>query len=231
MFKCQKCNKIYKREKALLKHQIKCQNKAKQVRPSLDQMWHLLLKQQKQINEQKKEIDKLNKIINKDIKTIDVVDWLNRNVKIEINYSEWIKRRILVSPQHMKLVMKSTYINAIPTILQELSLLEKKTIPIYCFNHKKKSVYIYEDKWIKCTKDHINMLYDIINIQLLNHNIEYEKTLDEKILYSKIHLENNQRLFITDTKKKDNINKKIKQELFNLFKIDLNELNKYKFYI
>ena len=54
MFQCKQCNKKYKREKSLLKHQIKCQNKSKNVRPSLDQMWHLILKQQKQLNDQKK---------------------------------------------------------------------------------------------------------------------------------------------------------------------------------
>ena len=50
MFKCQKCNKIYKREKSLLKHQIQCQSKEKNIRPSLDDMWDIILKQQKQLN-------------------------------------------------------------------------------------------------------------------------------------------------------------------------------------
>ena len=54
MFKCQTCSKVYKREKSLLKHQIKCNIKSKKTRPSLDDMWHLILKQQKQLNEQKK---------------------------------------------------------------------------------------------------------------------------------------------------------------------------------
>ena len=131
----------------------------------------------------------------------------------------------------MKYVMKNTYTNSVQFILSQLKELEKNTIPIYCFHHKKKAVYIYQDKWIKSTKEHITMIFDKINLELLNHNIQYENTLDEKTLYSQKHLENNQRLFITDLKQKDSIKKKIKLELINLLKIDLNELNKYKFYI
>ena len=231
MFQCEQCNKKYKREKSLLKHQIKCQNKSKNVRPSLDQMWHLILKQQKQLNEQKKEIDKLKNIINKDVKTINVLEWLNKNINMEINYSDWIKRRLTITPKHMKNIMKNTYINTIPNILSQFNDIDRTSVPIYCFNHVKKIVYVYENKWIKSNKEHIIMLYDEINLQLLKHSIEYDKTLDEKILYSKSHLKNNERLFITDSKKKESIKNKIKLELLNLFKIDLNELNKYKFYV
>lgn len=231
MFQCEQCNKKYKREKSLLKHQIKCQNKSKNVRPSLDQMWHLILKQQKQLNQQKKEIDKLKNIINKDVKTINVLEWLNKNINMEINYSDWIKRRLTITPKHMKNIMKNTYINTIPNILSQFNDIDRTSVPIYCFNHVKKIVYVYENKWIKSNKEHIIMLYDEINLQLLKHSIEYDKTLDEKILYSKSHLKNNERLFITDSKKKESIKNKIKLELLNLFKIDLNELNKYKFYV
>jgi len=231
MFQCEQCNKKYKREKSLLKHQIKCQNKSKNVRPSLDQMWHLILKQQKQLNEQKKEIDKLKNIINKDVKTINVLEWLNKNINMEINYSDWIKRRLTITPKHMKNIMKNTYINTIPNILSQFNDIDRTSVPIYCFNHVKKIVYVYENTWIKSNKEHITMLYDEINLQLLKHSIEYDKTLDEKILYSKSHLKNNERLFITDSKKKESIKNKIKLELLNLFKIDLNELNKYKFYV
>ena len=231
MFQCKQCNKKYKREKSLLKHQIKCQNKSKNVRPSLDQMWHLILKQQKQLNDQKKEIEKLKNIINKDVKTINVLEWLNKNISMEINYSDWIKRRLTITPKHMKNIMKNTYINTIPNILSQFNDIDRSFVPIYCFNHVKKIVYVYENKWIKSNKEHITMLYDEINLQLLKHSIEYDKTLDEKILYSKSHLKNNEKLFITDSKKKESIKNKIKLELLNLFKIDLNELNKYKFYV
>ena len=231
MFQCDICQKKYKREKSLLKHKIKCQNKSKNVRPSLDQMWHLILKQQKQLNEQKKEISKLKTIINKDVKTINILDWLNENVSMNINYSTWIKRHIIVTPSHMKQVMKQTYIDSIDNILKQIKEIDRKLLPIYCFNHVKKTIYIYENEWIKANKNHINMLFDEINLQLLKHNIEYEKTLSERILCSKTHLENNQKLFLSQTKKKEAVKNKIKSELINLLNTDLNELNKYKFYI
>ena len=127
--------------------------------------------------------------------------------------------------------MKISFTESIYNILKQIGEIDKKLVPIYCFNHLKKTIYIYENKWIKYNKEHITMIFNEINLQLLKHSIEYEKTLDEVTLYSKKHLENNQRLFVTDIKRKDAIKNKIKLELINILKIDLNELNKYKFYI
>lgn len=231
MFKCHKCNKIYKRENALIKHEANCQPKQKNTRPSLDEMWHIILKQQKQLSEQKKEIEKLKNIVNKDVKTIDMLDWLKENVERNLNYSDWIKRHIEIKPQHMKLIMKNNYKDSLPSLLNQLKYKDKNLVPIFCFNHTSKVIYIYENCWRKASQLDIKMIFDEINLQLLKHNIEYEKTLDEKTLHSKSHLENNEKLIITHHKKKECIINKIKQEIYNLLKIDLNELNKYKFYI
>lgn len=231
MFKCHKCNKIYKREKSLIKHESRCQRKSSNTRPSLDQMWHIILKQQKQIAQQKEDIEKLKKIVNKDVKTINMEDWLNENVQRDINYSIWIKRHITITASNMKYIMRYTFLDAIPILLKHIQEIDKEIIPIYCFQHIKKTIYIYENKWIKATNEHIKMLLDEINLQLLRLNIAYEQTLDEQTLCSRTHLENNEKLFVIDQKKKRNIQSKLKSEIINLLKIDLNDLNKYKFVV
>jgi|TARA_B110000261_G_scaffold148305_1_gene173965 hypothetical protein len=231
MFKCHKCNKIYKREKPFIRHEGSCQQKPKNTRPSLDQMWYIILKQQKQLAQQKEDIEKLKKIVNKDVKTIDMNDWLNTNVSRNINYSTWIKRHISITASNMKYIMRNTFSDSISVLLKHIQSMDKEIIPIFCFNHVKKTIYIYENQWIKATADHIKMLLDEINLQLLRHNIEYEKTLDENTLCSIKHLENNEKLFIIHSKKKESIKNKLKLEIINLLKIDLNDLNKYKFSI
>ena len=230
MLKCKHCSKIYKREKSLLSHQKKC-IKNNVCRPSLDDMWEIIKKQQKRLDEQQEKIEKLQNIINKEVKQIDVIDWLNKNVEREINFSDWLKRNINITKNHMLSIMKNNYTNTISRIIKDIFRYDKEIVPIYCFCHKKKSIYIYENKWIKCTEKEIKVLFDEVNVQLLKHNIEYEKTLDYKKLCSKAHLEGNVKLFLVEEKKKENIKNKIKKEIISLFKIDLNELNKYKFYI
>tara|TARA_B110000008_G_scaffold275502_1_gene313060 strand:+ start:1055 stop:1639 length:585 start_codon:yes stop_codon:yes gene_type:complete len=194
-------------------------------------MWYIILKQQKQLAEQKEDIEKLKKIVNKDVKTIDMNDWLNTNVSRNINYSTWIKRHISITASNMKYIMQHTFSDSISVLLKHIQSMEKEIIPIFCFNYPKKTIYIYENQWIKATTEHTKMLLDEINLQLLRHNIEYEKTLDEKTLYSVKHLENNEKLFIINSKKKESIQNKLKSEIINLLKIDLNDLNKYKFSI
>ena len=230
MLKCKYCNKIYKREKSLLSHQKKC-TKNNLVRPSLDVMWEIIKKQQQLLEDQQIKIERLENIINKEVKKIDVVEWLNKNIEREINFSDWVKRNLNITKNHMLLIMKNNYINTISQIIKENFKYDKESVPIYCFCHQKKCIYIYENKWIKAYDKDIKMLFDEINVQLLRHNIEYENTLNSKKLYSRPHLEGNERLFLVDAKKRDNVKNKIKKELVSLFKIDLNELNKYKFYI
>jgi len=230
MFKCHKCNKIYKREKPFIRHEGSCQKKSKNTRPSLDQMWYIILKQQKQLAEQKEDIEKLKKIVNKDVKTIDMNDWLNDNVSRNINYSIWINRHISITASNMKYIMRYTFSDAIPILLKHIQEMDKEIIPIFSFNHKK-TLYIYENQWIEATTEHIKMLLDEINLQLLRHNIEYEKTIDEKTLCSIKHLENNEKLFLFHSKKKESIQHKLKSKIIDILKIDLNDLNKYKFKI
>lgn len=230
MFKCRKCKKIYKRENAFIRHEGICKQKQTKTRPSLDQMWNIILKQQKQLAQQKKEIDKLKRTVNKDVKTINIKDLLNEKVKRNINFSLWVSRYTSITYKHMRYIMKNTFSDAVPILLDYIKEMDIESIPIYCFNHEK-TIYIYENEWIKATSEHMKLLLDEIKLQLLRHNIEYEKTLDEKTLYSKKHLEKNEKLYIVQPKKKVNIQNKLKSELLNLLKIDINDLNKYKFAI
>ena len=87
MFKCHKCNKIYKREKSFIRHEGSCQQKPRNTRPSLDQMWYIILKHQKQLAGQKKDIEK-HKNIWKDILTnIVTIDKLRELYNLTINYN------------------------------------------------------------------------------------------------------------------------------------------------
>ena len=56
---------------------------------------------------------------------------------------------------------------------------------------------------MKATDKYINILFDEINVQLLRHNIEYEKGIDSKRLYSRSHAEGNERLFLVDHNKEN----------------------------
>ena len=67
MLKCKHCDKIYKREKSLLSHQKKC-TKNNTSRPSLDVMWEIIKKQQTLLEDQKIKIERLENIINKEVK-------------------------------------------------------------------------------------------------------------------------------------------------------------------
>ena len=63
-------------------------------------------------------------------------------------------------------------------------------------------------------------------LKILNENIK-KLSIEKKVFLFPKKTD----LFLSQTKKKDAVKNKIKSELINLLNTDLNELNKYKFYI
>ena len=55
-------------------------------------MWHIIKKLIKQNNIQQKKIEELENRVQKDVKKINMIDWLNTNEKLSPNFENWIKQ-------------------------------------------------------------------------------------------------------------------------------------------
>ncbi len=238
MKNCPHCGKQFKTKPGLLKHIMVCQltNKDKEditVLPSQKEMWLIIQKLYKENEINKKKIEKLEQIINKDVKKMNMVDWLNQNDK-GINLESWLKTSVLVTIDDLKTIFMTDYARGLSNIIEN-NIKEDENNPFRAFSHKTKQLYVYEkNKWRKCKKTDIMKVFDRISLNILKVSKEYDKTLSHKEKYGEdniAYLKNCDKIMIVDTKKKERHYKFIEHSIICLTKKNLNDMAKFKFYI
>jgi len=233
---CPHCNKQFKLKKTLLNHMMLCELTNKEevaVIPTQKEMWLILQKLYNDNQNLKKRVEQLEKVVNKDVKKMNMVDWLNQNDK-GINLDLWLKTSVLVTIDDLKMIFMTDYARGLSNILEN-NIKDNENNPFRAFSHKTKQLYVYEkNKWRKCRKTDIMQVFDRISLNILKSSKEYDKTLSHKEKYGADNIEylkNCDKIMIVDTKKKERHYKFIEQFIIGLTKKNLNDMAKFKFYI
>ena len=233
---CPHCNKQFKLKKTLLNHMMLCELTNKEevaVIPTQKEMWIILQKLYNDNQNLKKRVEQLEKVVNKDVKKMNMVDWLNQNDK-GINLELWLKTSVLVTIDNLKMIFMTDYARGLSNILEN-NIKDNENNPFRAFSHKTKQLYVYEkNKWRKCRKTDIMKVFDRISLNILKVSKEYDKTLSHKEKYGADNIEylkNCDKIMIVDTKKKERHYKFIEQFIIGLTKKNLNDMAKFKFYI
>jgi len=206
---CPHCNKQFKLKKSLLNHMMLCELTNKEqitVLPTQKEIWIILQKLYNDNQNLKKRVEQLEQTANKDIKKMNMVDWLNKNDK-GINIDIWLKNNVCVTLDDLEMIFKSDYTRGLSNILQN-NIENSENTPFRAFSHKSKQLYIYEkNNWKKCKKTDIMKIFDRISLNILKISKEYDKKLSNKEKYGADNLEylkNCDKIMIVDTKKKEN---------------------------
>jgi hypothetical protein len=170
-FQCSKCNKIYKNNSGLWKHEKKCiinnshiDNSDKAIDYKCmflelinenKEMRNMLLKQQEQISELIPKVGNNNNNVNKNKFNINV--FLNEKCKDALSMDEFINK-IEISMKNLLTTKEKGQTQGISNIIIEnmnkLSVYER---PLHCTDKKRETLYVKNDKWEKDdSKEHIN---------------------------------------------------------------------------
>ena len=235
---CPHCNKKFKMKKSLAKHMMLCQldNKDKNeltVIPTQKEMWLILQKLYSDNEKLKRKVEVLEKIVNKDVKKMNMLDWLNQNDK-GINIEGWLKTNVTVTLEDLKMIFMTDYIRGLSNILEN-NVNDNENNPFRAFSHKTKELYVYEkNKWKKCKKRDVMKIFDRISLNILKKSKDYDETLSEQEKYGSDnmqYLKNCDKIMIVDTKKKEKYYKHIESSIIGLINKNLNDMAKFKFYI
>lgn len=233
---CPHCNKQFKLKKSLLNHMMLCELTNKEqitVLPTQKEMWIILQKLYNDNQKLKKRVEQLEQTANKDVKKMNMVDWLNKNDK-GVNIDVWLKNSVCVTLDDLEMIFKSDYTRGLSNILQN-NIENNKNTPFRAFSHKSKQLYIYEkNNWKKCKKSDIMKIFDRISLNILKISKEYDKKLSNKEKYGADNLEylkNCDKIMIVDTKKKERYYRYIESSVIALTCKSLNDMTEYKFYI
>ena len=237
MRNCPHCGKKFKTKPALHKHIILCQLDKNEVKnsvvPTQKEMWVIIQKLYKENEIQKKKIEKLEQIVNKDVKKLNMVDWLNQNDK-GIDIDSWLKTNIIVTMDDLNTIFMTDYTRGLSNILSN-NIINGENTPFRAFSHKIKQLYIYQkNKWKKATKSDIIKIFDRISLNILKQSKEYDNSLsnNEKFGADNMqYLKNCDKIMVVDTRKKEKHYRYIESSIIGLIKTNLNDMAKFKFYI
>jgi hypothetical protein len=233
---CPHCGKQYKTKHNVYKHMIICQinNKdSSELMPTQKEMWVIIQKLFASNAKHKEKIEKLERIVNKDVKKLNMLDWLNQN-EVGLDITSWLKNSITVTMEDLNTIFMSDYTRGLSNILTN-NINSEENNPFRAFSHKIKQLYIYDkNTWKKCNKNDIMKIFDRLSLNILKMSKVYDASLSKEQRYgadNMQYLKNCDKIMIVDTKKKERYYKYVKNSIIGLTEKNLNDMVKFKFYL
>jgi hypothetical protein len=248
-YRCDNCLKYYESKIFYERHRNTCEilSKTQKERnldyeicqdiPSNKQLFELVKTLLIEQSTMKKEIEKLKRYQNTQIKKIDVFDYLNNKIKPTIIYSEWIKSLVFTNDD-LQFLLEETYVNTMNMYLENLfaNIDEESNLPIRAFTEKQNILYIYdyceeeenelEPKlmWIKLNEDHWKAFMKQISKKVFDKFKEWqddnEDRFEEESFSIKYHT-NVKKIMSNIGLPMINLQKKV----FNLIKLDFKNIS------
>ena len=233
MHKCSNCGISAKTKKKLKEHELLCKLEMKSIvveniEPTNRQMWVLIQKLAKQNEILIKKVEELERVVHKDIKKINITEWLNKNIQVTITYSEWLNE-LNITQEHLQQIFNENWENFIKDFLNQEC--KKENLPLKCFHHKKKAIYIYDKKWKKATEKDLVKIFNKFQNKILKESIKWEQKLSHDQKFgsgSMSFLKKNDRILVSNTKLKEKYQRIIKYNIIQNIKEELDGNFKYQ---
>ena len=154
---CIVCNKKYTKKSSLDKHKILCDFKTKTKRelkiedeeqsdiPTYGQLVKIVQEMAIKMSKMEDKIEEFNKWVDKKKRKLNVIGWLNENVKPTFGFLEWVNVQLIVKEEHFENLIENSLFHTIQQVF-EYNLPESNELifPIRCFSQKSGIFYICE---------------------------------------------------------------------------------------
>lgn len=244
---CIYCGKGYVKKSNLDNHLVLCDllhNKSRKtlceddelIIPSSKNMYKMILELSKKINILDEKVEEVNKWVVKKKKKINVIVWLNLNVKPEITF-ENLYNKINITEEDINYLFENSVINTLQNIFSKTiySSPSEQVEPIFAFIQKSNIFYIYENEdvgWTELKKEVLNKFLEKVYAKFVKYFINWKKNNSEKIK-SDEKLENlcdktSVKVYSLDLKN-DSTFSKIRSNMYSSLKTDMKALIEYEF--
>ena len=200
IYKCPHCIKEYKRKAALDRHVFLCAISSKtskekqdyleelETLPNREIMYRMIIDLQTRYLDLEKKFRNISQQQIKQNNKINVLEWLNTNIKPDQSYIDWYIN-IDMNFQLLKYIFDNDFIGGMAMIFKQLCD-KNDTIPIRCFEHKSKQLYVYDvdTMWKQLTDEDFTIMINTIHRKIV-------------IQFNKWHSDNPE--YTNDTNKSD----------------------------
>jgi len=232
-FKCPSCGKEYKRQIFFDNHLSTCQkyNFAKLNRDDeVDNSYLVKYVQElsRKYDHVVSELDKLRKYVEKTKRQINIPDWLDNKYLCQTNFKEWIKE-LSLSDDYLTVVFNNDLIAGFTKIISDYFDIEDENIPIRCFDQKKNTFYVFQDRWKVMTLKEFEFIVSSINSKIIYLLKEWQDEHRSLIEFNDDRYQRNVMKVLGGNMSQEFINSRVKNMLFNKLKFNLKEVVEFEF--
>ena len=246
-YTCYCCGKTYKKRETLDKHIVLCEiiDKSKkkkatsleteEIIPSQKQMYNILVELTLKYNKLEEKMEEAQIWIDKAKKKMNIVEWLNKNVKPSITFGDLCENKIIVTEENIEFLFKHTFIDTFFEVLIkniELLKINDENSPIQSFIQKANKIYVYDTTetdilFEELSREKLVKFGKQIHFKIVKELIEWKNkrgiSVDECEKTSQIYNNALMKLMTIDFKQETVIGK-IRTNLYSNFKIDMRSI-------
>ena len=262
---CIHCGKSYKKRTNMEKHSVICEllhlSKKKKsstkeydddddehelLPPSQQKMFQMLIELGQKYNKLEEKVEEINKWVIKKKKKINVLEWLNVNIKPTIYFDD-ILDKIIINDDDIKFLFENSFYDVLNEIFtrticnnnnnnntNNINNNNSEDSPIFAFVQKANMFYIYDSDnvWIELTRERLIKFLNKVHMKLFTAFYEWKKTRTIQIRGDP-HLETTcDKTLIKLTSiefKQETTLSKVRSQMYSLLKTDLKALVEYEF--
>ena len=243
---CINCGKSYKKRVNLDKHLVICELLQKSRKtskiiieedepmPSQRKMFEMLIELGQKYSRLEEKVDEINKWVVKKKKKINVLEWLNANIKPDINFDSIIDK-IVIDDQDVKYLLDNTFYDVLNEVFSRTIYNFNETQnPIFAFVQKQNVFYIYDkdNVWIELSRERLIKFLNKVHTKIFKQFYEWKKTKTSDIKSDdKLATQCDKTLVkITSIEfNQESILSKVKNNMFSRMKTDMKALVEYEF--
>jgi hypothetical protein len=243
---CTYCGKSYKKKTNLEKHSVLCELINRSTKrngliiddeeeiPSQRKVYHMLLELGLRFSRLEENIEEINKFIIKKKKKINVIEWLNTNVKPSIKFENLIEK-VSITDDDVQNIFEKSFLDTLNYIFSRNIYNTSEEYPILAFIQKPNIFYIYQnddEKWIELNKENLIKFLNKIYMKLFRLFSQYKKENTDKIRcdesFSLLCDKTSIKMMNIDFRQ-ESILSKIKTTMYSRMKKDMKGLIEYEF--
>jgi uncharacterized protein YeeX (DUF496 family) len=204
--------------------------------PSQQRMFQMLIELGQKYNKLEEKVEEINKWVVKKKKKINVLEWLNANIKPTIYFHD-ILDKIIITNDDIKFLLENSFYDVLNEIFTRTiyhSNPEAEDNPIFAFVQKTNMFYIYDsdNTWIELTRERLIKFLNKAHMKVFTAFYEWKKTRTSQIRGDPQLESACDKALIKLTSidfKQESTLSKVRSQLFSRMKTDLKALVEYEF--
>ena len=234
-FSCPTCSKKYTRKKCYETHIKMCEilksspTESKEFQdqmnslPSKLDMFKLIQVLVKKTSQLEHEIQDLKGTVNRRIKNVNIIDWLNQQHNSDVvMFNQWVDS-VIITDQELQFMFQQNYITGLIHIVQNhLEQLDKPCIR--CFEQKKASFFVFkENQWQQLPGADFEIFVNTIKSKLRDTFQQWQESHKKEIFSDSSNIDYPElvKKILGNKLTKQQIYSRMKTHLYQTFKEDM----------